>query len=296
MVYSMTGFGRGEAADSSYRITVEVKTVNNRYLDLSVRLPRSLNAFEGKVRELSKDFLKRGKVDFFISCESLEHADTGLDYNSKIAGEYIRCFHEMAKEYGLKDEISVATIARMPEVFKTQQVAADESVLQSLLAEAVTKACQALNEARAREGDFLREDLKNKLDVISAHVDFIEQKSPLLVKAYEEKLRERIKSLMEDKQIDESRLLTEVAIFADKSAIDEELVRLSSHLEAFRLAITGESAYKEGVGRKLDFIVQEMNRESNTILSKSSDMEVSARAVELKTEIEKIREQIQNLE
>ena len=297
MICSMTGFGKGEAQDTRYKITVEIKTVNNRYLDMNVRLPRTFNLFDSEVRSLVKKRISRGKADVFVGVETLADAEAGVGFNAHVAGEYVNAMRKMAKEFDIPDDTSVSVIARMPDVFKVEDKETDEDAMRTLLTAALEEALERLNEARAKEGAFLVKDLLGKLDEIREHVAFIKQRTPEITKAYEGKLRERIASLLDDKQIDEARLLTEVAIFADKSGIDEELVRLLSHLDAFSDVLNGETATgKEGVGRKLDFMVQEMNREANTTLSKSSDMEISAHAVEIKTEIEKIREQIQNLE
>ena len=297
MIYSMTGFGKGEAQDTRYKITVEIKTVNNRYLDMNVRLPRTFNLFDPEIRALIKKRISRGKADVFVGVETLADAEAGVGFNAHVAGEYVKAMHEMAKEFDIPDDTSVSVIARMPDVFKVEDRETDEDAMRALLTKALEDALARLNEARAKEGAFLVNDLQGKLEDIRTHVDFIKERAPGIAKAYEAKLRERIESLLDDKQIDEARLLTEVAIFADKSGIDEELVRLSSHLDAFADVLKGEAGNgKEGVGRKLDFMVQEMNREANTTLSKASDMEISAHAVEIKTEIEKIREQIQNLE
>lgn len=296
MVYSMTGFGRGEAEDELYRITVEIKTVNNRFLDLNIRIPRYMNIFDAAIRELSKKYLNRGKADVFVSVDNVGSKDIDVECNSKLAGKYIESLRAVACEYSLREDISVSLIAKLPEVFSIKEAKPDETELEALLLGAVEKALENLNEARQREGEFLLNDLKLKLDNIRSHLEFIEKKVPEFISSYEEKLRARIEELTGDRQIDESRLLTEVAIFADKSAVDEEIVRLKSHIDAFISAADSENAHSEGVGRKLDFIVQEMNRESNTILSKSPDMEVSEHAVEIKTDIEKIREQIQNIE
>ena len=296
MVYSMTGFGRGESEDELYRITVEVKTVNNRFLDLNIRIPRHLNVFEALIREAAKRYLNRGKADIFITVDNIDGKEIDVEYNSALAGKYVKSLREAACEFSLREDISVSLIAKMPEVFALKETKPDETELEGLLSAAVEKALESLNEERQREGDFLLKDLRIKLDSIRSHVEFIEKRVPEFISGYEEKLKARIEELMGDKQIDESRLLTEVAIFADKSAVDEEIVRLKSHIDAFIAASDSEAVRTEGVGRKLDFILQEMNRESNTILSKAWDMEVSEHAVEIKTDIEKIREQIQNIE
>lgn len=296
MVYSMTGFGRGEAADARYKITAEIKTVNNRYLDMNVRMPRIIGMFDAEIRALVKKRLTRGKTDVFISLEDIGETAGAVGYNAQIAGEYIRTMREMAAEFGITDDISVSVIARMPDVFKPEESETDEDAMRVLITQAVDAALKKLNEARAKEGAYLAEDMLGKLREIRGHLDYIKLRAPEITAVYEEKLRERIGQLLDDKQIDEGRLLTEVAIFADKTSVDEELVRLSSHIDTFESALRGEAGTGDGIGRKLDFIIQEMNREANTTLSKSPDMAISEHAVEIKTGIEKIREQIQNIE
>ena len=295
MVYSMTGFGAGEASDAHYRITAEVKTVNNRYLDINVRLPRSFQMFDTEIRALVKRHILRGKADVFVGFETIASAEYGVTCNEVVAAEYVRSMREMAKNLSITDDVSVAVLARMPDVFTIEEKQPDEDVLRSLVVSACEEALARLNDARQKEGAYLVTDIEGKLDRIAEDVAFIKGRAPAITKAYEEKLRERIQSLLTDVKVDEARLLTEVAVFSDKTSVDEELVRLAGHIDAFRDTINS-ARKEEGVGRKLDFIVQEMNREANTTLSKTPDMEVSARAVEIKTEIEKIREQIQNLE
>lgn len=291
----MTGFGRAEASDELHRITAEVKTVNNRYLDINVRLPRTFSVFDGEVRALVKKHILRGKTDVFIGMEALGAGDTGVTCNEAVAGEYIRSLKEIAKRFDIPDDVSAMGIARLPDVFTLAERETDEEALRALIVSAVTAALVQCNEARAREGEYLASDIRGKLEKIRADVSFIRERTPEITAQYEEKLKERIVSLIGDTKVDEARLLTEVAIFADKTGVDEELVRLMSHIDAFYAALDAGRA-DEGIGRKLDFIVQEMNREANTTLSKSPDMEVSQHAVDIKTEIEKIREQIQNLE
>ena len=291
MVYSMTGFGRGEAQDTRYKITAEIKTVNNRYLDMNVRMPRIIGMFDAEIRALVKKRLTRGKTDVFISLEDVGETARAVGYNAQIAGEYIRTMREMANEFGIADDISVSVIARMQDVFRPEESETDEDAMRALITQAVDAALTRLNEARAKEGAYLAEDMLGKLEEIRLHLDYIKSRAPEITEVYEGKLRERISQLLDDKQIDEGRLLTEVAIFADKTSVDEELVRLSSHIDTFESALRGETGTGDGIGRKLDFIIQEMNREANTTLSKSPDMAISEHAVEIKTGIEKIREQ-----
>ena len=296
MIYSMTGYGKGEAFERGHRITAEIRSVNNRYLDLNLRMPRAFNAFDNTLRTLVKRALVRGKVDVFIGYETEGDAVAKVTYNEQIAAQYVNAMRGMAQALALSDDITVTTIARLPEVFQIDDSGADEELLKNLLTQAMCAAIDRLQEAKAKEGAYLTKDIRVKLDLIREHVAFIRDQSPKITKAYEQKMKDRIRELLEEKNVDEARLLTEVAIFADKTSVDEELVRLSGHIDAFTDLLDDEKAAKEGVGRKLDFIVQEMNREANTTLSKSPDMEISAHAVEITTEIEKIREQIQNLE
>ncbi|MBR0163670.1 MAG: YicC family protein [Lachnospiraceae bacterium] len=295
MICSMTGFGAGEASDDRYRITTEIKTVNNRYLDINVRLPRTFNAFDPVVRALVKEHLCRGKTDVYISFETIGESEAKVTCNRTMAAAYVQSMRALAGELDLTDDLSVTGIARLPDVFTIEEEKPDEETLRALVAASCRDALTKLNEARAKEGAFLVKDIEGKLTRIRDNVDFIRERVPRITAQYEEKLKERIRSLLEDTKVDEARLLTEVAIFADKTSVDEELVRLTAHIDSF-FDVLGGGDTAEGVGRKLDFIVQEMNREANTTLSKSPDMEVSERAVEIKTEIEKIREQIQNLE
>ena len=295
MINSMTGFGRSEVLDEKHRITVEIKSVNNRYLDLNIKMPRKFNALDVKIRNTLKDYMKRGKVDVFINYEDFSKTDTSVTYNASIAEEYLRHIKEMAEQFSISDEISAAALSRYPEVFTMEEVPQDEEELWALLEQALRQAGASFADARKKEGDFLEHDLMEKLDVMEKDVAFIETRAPEIVEAYKEKLRVKVAELLEDKQIDEGRLLTEVTLFADKIAVDEELVRLKSHILATRQTILAGDD-KEGVGRKLDFLAQEMNREANTILSKSNDAAIADNAISLKTGIEKVREQIQNVE
>ena len=295
MIKSMTGFGRSEVSDDRHKITVEIKSVNNRYLDLNIKMPRKFNALDTKIRNTLKRFMKRGKVDVFISYEDFSKTDTAVKYNAQIAEEYLKNIRTMAEAFSLSDDVSAATLSRYPEVFTMEEVPQDEAELWALLEQGLKQAGESFAAARKTEGDFLEKDLLEKLDQMETNVAFITERAPQIVETYKEKLRAKVQDLLGDKQIDEARLLTEVTLFADKIAIDEELVRLRSHVEATRQTIL-KGDDKEGVGRKLDFLAQEMNREANTILSKSTDADLADTAIDLKTGIEKIREQIQNVE
>lgn len=292
MIKSMTGYGRAELANDDLKITVEIKSVNNRYLDIGIKMPRQLGMLESSIRAELKKYINRGKVDVYITFEDLKEANMNVKYNSKIAGEYLTYLRRMAEEFGLDDDVRVTTLSRFPDVFTMEEEPMDAEQIWDTLRGVICEAAESFLQARIREGEFLRNDLIGKLDEMQGHVDFITEKSPQIVAAYKQRLYDKVRELLTDTVIEDSRIVQEVTIYADKVCVDEELVRLQSHIQATRAALDGS----EGVGRKLDFIAQEMNRESNTILSKSDDLEVSDRAIELKTTVEKVREQIQNIE
>ncbi|MCI8558808.1 MAG: YicC family protein [Lachnospiraceae bacterium] len=292
MVKSMTGFGRCEVSEGDRKMTVEMKSVNHRYLDVNIKMPKKLNFFESAVRSLLKTYLQRGKVDLFITCEDLSEAKGSLKYNRELAAEYLKYLNQMAEEFGLENDIKASALSRYPEVLVMEEGEDNEEELWKLLEQALKGACTQMVETRSKEGENLKRDLIDKLDEMLGHVAFIEERSPRIVSEYRKKLEDKVHELLADAQIEESRLAAEVTIFADKICVDEELVRLRSHIQHTK-AVLQE---KDSVGRKLDFIAQEMNREANTILSKANDLEVSNRAIELKTGIEKVREQIQNIE
>ena len=292
MIKSMTGFGRCEIAEADRKITVEMKSVNHRYLDVTIKMPKKLNFFEAAIRTELKNYMQRGKVDLFITYEDFTESNVCVKYNKELAAEYMQYFDRMAEDFSLDNDIRVSTLARFPEILTMEEQTVDEEQLWQLLDKALKGAAENFVETRIREGENLRNDLIAKLEGMLTHVDFITERSPEIIEEYKEKLTKKVEELLSDKQVDESRLLMEVTIFADKVCVDEELVRLRSHITATRDALLAGGS----IGRKLDFIAQEMNREANTILSKSSDLEISNRAIELKTEIEKVREQIQNIE
>ena len=292
MIKSMTGFGRCEVEECDRKYTVEMKSVNHRYLDINIKMPKKLSFFESSIRNELKNYVQRGKIDIFITYEDFSDNNVCIKYNKEIAAEYLKYLKSMTQEFGLDDDIRVSTLSRYPEVFSMEEQATDEEEIWNGLVKAIKGAANGFVETRIAEGNNLAQDLIAKLDEMMEHVDFIEERSPQILEEYRQKLQDRIKELLGDACVDETRLLTEVTIFADKVCVDEELVRLKSHIEA-----TKQSLMKGGsIGRKLDFIAQEMNREANTILSKTSDLEISNRGIELKTEIEKVREQIQNIE
>ena len=292
MIKSMTGFGRCEIARGERKISVEMKSVNHRYLDVSIKMPKKLNFFEASIRGELKNYIQRGKVDIFISYEDFTESNVCVKYNKELAAEYMRYLNRMAEDFSLDNDIRVSSLSRFPEILSMEEQTVDEEELWQLLEEALRGAAEGFVETRVREGENLKSDLIGKLDGMLAHVDYITERSPQIIVEYKQKLKGKVAELLEDANVDENRLLMEVTIFADKVCVDEELVRLRSHIET-----TKENLLQGGsIGRKLDFIAQEMNREANTILSKTSDLEISNRAIELKTEIEKVREQIQNIE
>lgn len=292
MVKSMTGFGRCEISEGDRKMTVEMKSVNHRYLDVAIKMPKKLNFFESAIRSLLKTYIQRGKVDVFITYEDLSEANTTLRYNQALAAEYLKYLNQMAEEFHLEQDVKVSALSRYPEVLVMEEVQEDEEELWKLLEKAVKGACEQFVETRIREGENLKRDLLIKLDELLEHVAYVEERSPQIVAEYREKLTEKVKELLADTQMEESRIAAEVTIYADKICVDEEIVRLKSHIKHTKDTLEKE----DSVGRKLDFIAQEMNREANTILSKSNDLEVSNHAIELKTGIEKVREQIQNIE
>ena len=292
MIKSMTGFGRAEAVSKERKVSVELKSVNHRYLDLNIKMPKRLSYFEGEIRNVMKTYIRRGKVDVFITYEDYTMGGMALKYNSELAKEYLGYLNQMSEELGIENDIRVSTLSRYPDVFTMEEQAPDEEALWSFLEGPLHEACRKFVETREREGVNLKRDLLEKLKGLEAKVDVVEKRSPEVVKAYREKLEAKLHELLEDNQIDDSRIAAEVILFSDKICNDEETVRLRSHIHGMR-KILDEN---EGVGRKMDFMAQEMNREANTILSKSNDLTVSNAAIDLKTEIEKIREQIQNIE
>lgn len=292
MINSMTGFGRWEVEEDNRRITVEIKAVNHRYLDINVRMPKKLGMFENTVRTLMKEYMQRGKVDVFITYDDCNESKKSLAYNESLAAEYVKYITNMAETFHLPVELSAATLSRCPEVLSMEEQDTDEKELLALLENALRKACEGFVETRADEGGRLKEDLMEKLEGMLSYVDFIEERSPVMMQEYRQRLEEKVKEILQDGQIDESRIATEITIFADKVCVDEETVRLRSHIKAMQAALSEGGS----VGRKLDFIAQEMNREANTILSKAGDLAISDTGINLKTDIEKIREQIQNIE
>ncbi len=292
MIKSMTGFGRCEVQKDSRKFTVELKSVNHRYLDVNIRMPKKLNFFETAIRTLLKSYANRGKVDIFITYEDLSQTQVSVKYNAALAAEYLKYLRQMEEEFGLENDVRISTLSRYPEVFTMEEQSEDEEELWNGLKEALEGAFTQFVQTRQTEVGNLKKDILSKLDILMEQIGFIEERSPQIVAGYRAKLEDKMKELLADTQIEESRIAAEVILFADKICTDEEVVRLKSHIRHMRDTLEE----KDEIGRKLDFIAQEMNREANTILSKANDIDVSDRAIRLKTEIEKIREQIQNIE
>ena len=292
MLKSMTGFGRCEIAEIERKITVEMKAVNHRYCDISIKMPKKLSFFEAGIRNVLKQYIGRGKIDIYITYEDYTENNVCVKYNADLAREYFENLEKMSKDFDIENDIRVSALSRYPEVFTLEEQTIDEHELWALVEEAVKSAAARFVETRIKEGEHLKQDIVAKLDGMLALVGFIETRSPEIVSEYRNKLMTKVTELLGDTKIEDSILVTEVTVFADKICVDEETVRLKSHIKNMKETLNDP----DNVGRKLDFIAQEMNREANTILSKANDIEVTNKAIDLKTEIEKVREQIQNIE
>lgn len=292
MIKSMTGFGRCEISDEKRKFTVELKSVNHRYLDVNIKMPKKLNFFESAIRSTLKQSVQRGKIDLFITYEDFTESNVSIKYNHDIANTYFQYLEKMAEDFNLENDIRVSSLSRYPEVFSMEEQNVDEEQLWKGLERTILKAAEGFVESRIKEGEHLKLDMLEKLDGMLALLKQVEERSPQIIAEYRKKLEEKVKDLLSDTKVDENRLLMEVTIFADKACVDEEIVRLRSHIDTTKKTLIEGGS----IGRKLDFIAQEMNREANTILSKANDLEISNIAIELKTEIEKVREQIQNIE
>jgi uncharacterized protein (TIGR00255 family) len=293
MVRSMTGFGRASSDSAEKRnFSVEIKSINHRYLDLNVRMPRSLMSLEEKVRKFIGEKVNRGKIDVFINYTNYAKSDLVAKFNEALGDSYVKCLESIKARYEVRDDVSVSLIARFPDVVYVEEDEENLDELWEILRTSLSGAVNMLIDMRTREGEKLSEDIIKKCDVIKNSLDKIEEKSPSIVVEYKQKLMDRIKQLIEDNLVDENRINLEVALFADKSSVDEEITRLNSHIIQVRETLKSD----EAIGRKLDFLVQEMNREANTIASKANNLEVTNLALNIKNEIEKIREQIQNIE
>lgn len=293
MIRSMTGFGHGEVSnDKNQKVTVEMKSVNHRYCDISLKLPKKLAMFEANIRNIMKEYASRGKIDIYVSYEDLSETAVSLHYNQAMAAEYMQVFKKMQEDFGIETKITAEALAKYPEVVTLEEVQQDEEVWWELLEATLRQAAEKFVETRRIEGANLKKDLLGKLDQMAADVAFIERRSPQIIAEYRAKLEEKVKEFLEDSAIEENRIAAEVTLYADKIAVDEEIVRLQSHISSMTDVLESD----ESIGRKLDFMAQEMNREANTILSKSSDVDLADHAIELKTNVEKVREQIQNIE
>ncbi|HOJ11215.1 MAG TPA: YicC family protein [Clostridiales bacterium] len=292
MIRSMTGYGRGVAQEAGKIFNVEVKTVNHRYSDISVKMPKQISFMEDRVRSIVSRSLSRGKIDIFISYENSAEGSKKVIVDEILAKEYIYAIRHLRDEYNLADDITVSLIARFPDVIKVETAEEDEEKLWDILKRAIVSSLDSLIEMREREGLKLKEDLLVKCDFISKSLSEIKKRAPNVVKEYGQKLQNRISELLDQTIVDETRIAMETALFADRCSIDEEIVRLESHIQQL-----GETLnINEPIGRKLDFLIQEMIREANTIGSKASDLAIIREVLNIKSEIEKMREQIQNIE
>ena len=292
MVRSMTGFGRAKNQINGFDVTVEIKSVNHRYFEFSLRIPRSYNFLEEKIKNFLSQKISRGKVEVSILIDDLNQNSTVVEINREYAYAYIKALADLSKEYKIKNDLKVSTLALNSEMFKVRRVAVEDEVIEAAIMPVLEEAVDNFISMRSVEGERLLKDVTSRTESILSKVEFVEARSPETVTAYKEKITQKIKEMLSDNTVDEQRVLTEVAIFADKVAVAEETVRLRSHIKQFNSLLLSD----EAVGRKLDFIVQEMNREANTIGSKAQDIEIAHTVVDIKSEIEKIREQIQNME
>ncbi|MCI8360617.1 MAG: YicC family protein [Clostridiales bacterium] len=295
MIKSMTGYGRAEQSSPEMDVTVELKSVNHRYLELSARAPRNYSFLEERLKNYLQQRVSRGKLDVYVSIDMGEEAGRSgvtVELNRPLADAYAKALTQLADAYDLSAEALLARIPQYPDVFSVRKQALDEETVWAAVEPAAAAALEAFVRMRETEGAKMREDLLERLDAVLRQVEYVEARSPETAKAYRERIEQKVRELIGDAQVDEQRLLTETAIFADKVAVAEETVRLRSHMDQMKQLLDSG----EPVGRKLDFLVQEMNREANTIGSKAQDVEITRAVVEIKSEIEKIREQIQNIE
>lgn len=292
MIKSMTGFGRSELSVNEKKITVEMKSVNHRYLDVNIKIPKKFNFYETFLRNLLKKYIERGKVDVFVTYEDNSQGSKMLTYDGALAKEYFEYIEKMSRELKIVNDITTSSLIKCQDIFVMKEQDIDEEKMELLLTQVFEEAAKNFVSTRIEEGENLKKDLLDKLRQMLSYVVFIEERSPKIIEEYKKRLSEKVEELLENKQTDENRIVMEVTLYADKICVDEEIVRLKSHIEGMKSALLKGGA----VGRKLDFVAQEMNREANTILSKSTDVEITDIGIELKTIIEKIREQIQNIE
>lgn len=292
MIKSMTGYGKSEQTIDSLNVTVEIKSVNHRYFEFSARVPREYGFLEEKLKKYCNSLITRGKVECYVSVEDLEEREMEVNVNETLAAGYVKALKELSERFGLKDDISAVTLSRYPDVITLHKASEDEERIWNAVKTVAETAVSQFIEMRETEGSKLRGDILSRADYIIECVEFIEGRSPETVREYNEKLKQRMKELLGDAAVDEQRLLNEAAIYADKIAVDEETVRLRSHISQLREFMNSS----EAIGRKLDFLVQEINREANTIGSKAQDVDIAKKVIAIKAEVEKIREQVQNIE
>ena len=292
MIKSMTGYGKSEQTIDSLNVTVEIKSVNHRYFEFSARVPREYGFLEEKLKKYCNSLITRGKVECYVSVEDLEEREMEVNVNETLAAGYVKALKELSERFGLKDDISAVTLSRYPDVITLHKASEDEERIWNAVKTVAETAVSKFIEMRETEGSKLRGDILSRADYIIECVEFIEGRSPETVREYNEKLKQRMKELLGDTAVDEQRLLNEAAIYADKIAVDEETVRLRSHISQLREFMNSS----EAIGRKLDFLVQEINREANTIGSKAQDVDIAKKVIAIKAEVEKIREQVQNIE
>lgn len=292
MIKSMTGYGKSEQTIDSLNVTVEIKSVNHRYFEFSARVPREYGFLEEKLKKYCNSLITRGKVECYVSVEDLEEREMEVNVNKTLAAGYVKALKELSERFGLKDDISAVTLSRYPDVITLHKASEDEERIWNAVKTVAETAVSKFIEMRETEGSKLRGDILSRADYIIECVEFIEGRSPETVREYNEKLKQRMKELLGDASVDEQRLLNEAAIYADKIAVDEETVRLRSHISQLREFMNSS----EAIGRKLDFLVQEINREANTIGSKAQDVDIAKKVIAIKAEVEKIREQVQNIE
>ena len=292
MIRSMTGFGRGEFQQGTRKFCVEIRSVNHRYLDVSVKLPRRYYALEANLRRVLKEYVERGKTDVYVTYEDTAGAGASIWYDESAAAAYLEHFRQMCASLGVKDDVTASVLGACPDVFVQEEEREDAEAAWPAIEQALRTACENFVAAREREGEHLKADLIDKLDRMFVCVGEVEERYPQILAQYRQRLTDKIREALGDVALDEARINAEIVIFADKVCTDEETVRLASHIKAMRAELSGGGA----VGRKLDFIAQEMNREANTILSKANDLRTSETGILLKTEIEKVREQVQNIE
>lgn len=292
MVRSMTGFGRADCRIDGLDITVEMKSVNHRYFEFTARLPREYPFLEEKLKSFCRQKISRGKLEISVSIENSGEGSTAVELNTSYADAYIAAIREMSERYGIENDVKMSSLIQNRDLFTVKQQTLSDEVVTEAVLQAAGEAMEGFLAMRTAEGERLKADVCGRAAQILKMVSFIEERSPETVNAYRARLEQKIRELLADEQVDEQRLLTETAVFADKIAVAEETVRLRSHIDQLKVLLDAD----EPVGRKLDFIVQEMNRETNTIGSKAQDIEIAHTVVDMKSEIEKIREQIQNIE